>query len=155
PESEFGRISKPIALSIKAKVLTLAASPLFNGNKDYTGWEDNRGKQLIPTEYDNKKWETAAIAIKEAIDTGHSAGNRMYKFNKFAGGADSLQMNEEQVQMMTIRKSITEDIDKNSSVIWATQEYADEGKGGSTGLGFATLGNMLRELFPRLHPEDQ
>src|SRR5690606_19872878 len=33
--SELGRITLPIALSLKAKVLVTAASPLFNGNADY------------------------------------------------------------------------------------------------------------------------
>src|SRR5690606_21433994 len=47
PAAEEGRISQLIAKGIKAKVLTWAASPLFNGNPDYTGWVDNRGKQLV------------------------------------------------------------------------------------------------------------
>src|SRR3546814_9721294 len=34
----LGRITQPIALSLKAKVLVTAASPLFNGNKEYIGF---------------------------------------------------------------------------------------------------------------------
>jgi len=33
--TELGRITRPIALSVKAEVLATAASPLFNGNPDY------------------------------------------------------------------------------------------------------------------------
>lgn len=153
-QTEFGRISKTIAVAVKAKVLTLAASPIFNGNMDYAGWKDGRGKQLISSQYDPQKWKTAAEAIKEAIDTCHQAGKQLYEFNKYAGGANTFQMNDDLVREMTIRKSITEDIDKNPSVIWATQQYASDGKGGSNDLGFGALGNMLRQLFPLIHPED-
>src|SRR5690606_17203661 len=41
-EGEAGRITAPIAASIKAKVLATAASPLFNGNPDYISFVDNR-----------------------------------------------------------------------------------------------------------------
>jgi hypothetical protein len=56
PSTEQGRISKTIALGIKAKVLAWGASPLFNGNPDYAGWVENRGKQLISSTPDPKKW---------------------------------------------------------------------------------------------------
>src|SRR5690625_2133438 len=121
-DSEMGRIDKAIALSIKAKVLVWAASPLFNGNSDYSNWIDNRGEQLISSEYDSNKWEKAAEAIKEAIDACHEKGARLYEFNKLAGGPDAFKMNDSLVQLMTIRKTVTEDLDKNSEIIWATQE---------------------------------
>jgi hypothetical protein len=38
---EFGRITKFIAMSVKAEVLATAASPLFNGNPDYAGFKDH------------------------------------------------------------------------------------------------------------------
>lgn len=151
PTTEQGRISKIIALSVKAKVLATAASPLFNGNPDYKGWVDNRGVQLISDTYDPAKWERAAVAIKNAIDTCHLAGLRLYKFNKYSGGP-TYNMNDSLVQLMTIRKSITEDFDRNTGVIWATQEVFADGKGGSS---HAPLGNMLKVLFPQIYPEDQ
>src|SRR5699024_50267 len=81
------------------------------------------------------------------------AGNRFYEFNKFAGGAQTFRMNDTLVQEMTIRKSITEDIDKNPDIIWATQRAFGKGKGGTS--FFTTLGDMIRFLTPLLHPEDQ
>lgn len=153
PSTEQGRISKTIALGIKAKVLAWGASPLFNGNPDYAGWIDKRGKQLISSTPDPKKWERAAVAIKEAIDAAHAAGNRLYEFNKFAGGAQTFAMNDSLVQLMTVRKAITESIERNPGVIWATQEQFANGKGGSTSL--AVLGNMLASLFPVLYSTDQ
>lgn len=154
PASEMGRITQPIALSVKAKLLAWAASPLFNGNTDYQGWVDNRGKQLISDTYDVKKWERAASAIKNAIDTCHLAGFKLYEFNKYAGGAQTFNMNDTLVQMMTIRKAITEDIERNTGVIWATQQAFADGKGGAAGLGFSPLGNMLRSLTPYMYSED-
>lgn len=154
-QTEYGRIDKLIALAVKAKVLVLAASPLFNGNTDYAGWVDNRGEQLVSTNYDPKKWERAAEAIKAAIDACQQAGKKFYEFNKFAGGASTFAMNDTLVQLMTIRKSITEDIDQNPDVIWATQQQFADGKGNATDLGFNILSNMLKELFPMLTPTDQ
>jgi len=153
PMTEYGRISQTIALSVKAKVLAWAASPLFNGNTDYAGWIDNRGKQLISQTYDPEKWQRAAEAIKVAIDACHSSGLRLYEFNKFAGGAQTFAMNDTLVQMMTIRKAITEDPDRNTGVIWATMELF----GAKSGVipAYPTLSDMLRELFPMLYAEDQ
>lgn len=48
---ELGRITKPIALAIKAKCLAYAASPLYNGNPYYANYVDNRGVHLFPVEY--------------------------------------------------------------------------------------------------------
>lgn len=155
PDREQGRISQVIALGIKAKVLALGASPLFNGNTDYAGWVDNRGKQLVSQTYDPKKWERAATAIKEAIDAAHSAGYRLYQFNKFAGGAQTFAMNDTLVQEMTIRLAVTEELDKNPGVIWATQEQFADGKGNATALGYGALGNMLRQQFPFMYATDQ
>lgn len=153
PASEFGRISQVIASAVKAKVLATAASPLFNGNNDYAGWVDKRGKQLVATTYDPAKWERAATAIKEAIDLAHNTGHRLYTFNKLAGGAQTFAMNDSMVQLMTIRKAITEDIERNPGVLWATQEQFADGKGG--GMGFVVLGNMLKGVFPIMYAADQ
>jgi len=155
PTTEQGRISQCIALSVKAKVLAWGASPLFNGNTDYAGWVDNRGKQLIYQTYDPAKWERAAAAIKEAIDACQSAGYRLYHFNRYAGGAQTFAMNDTLVQEMTIRKAITEASDRNTGVIWATQEQFASGKGNATALGLSNISDMLRETFQNLYTTDQ
>src|SRR5690606_23118379 len=36
--TELGRITRPAALAIKARVLVTAASPLFNGNTDFSNF---------------------------------------------------------------------------------------------------------------------
>ena len=77
--SELGRITKPIAMAVKAKLLTLSASPLFNGNPDYSGVIDNRNIKLFNSEYDASKWTLAAQACKEAIQVAHEAKRELYK----------------------------------------------------------------------------
>lgn len=150
PTSEYGRITKLIALSVKAKVLIWGASPLFNGNPDYKNWIDNRAKQLIPDIFVKEKWERAAEAIKNAIDSCHLAGLQLYQFNKFEGGAKTFNMNDSLVQLMTIRKSITEKVERNTGLIWASQETF--GPKGS--VSPHVLNDLIRMFFPPLYPED-
>src|SRR5690606_190529 len=66
--NELGRPTQPIALAIKAQVLTLAASPLFNGNSDYAGIRDDRNIELFPQAFSIEKWQKAAEALEDAID---------------------------------------------------------------------------------------
>ena len=77
---EQGRITQPIALAMKAKVLVTAASPLFNGNTDYKSMVDKRGVQLFSQTYDPAKWEEAATVCQEAIEIAHLAGHALYEY---------------------------------------------------------------------------
>ena len=149
PTDEAGRITQPIALGIKAKVLALAASPLFNGNPDYAEWRDNRGKQLISSTYSAAKWERAAIAIKNAIDTCLLAGHELYKFDRTKGGQGTYAMNDERINTMTIRKAVTERW--NLGIIWSSTESFANGKGVS---GYPAYGNFQRALTPALYSQD-
>ena len=69
----MGRATKAIALSVKAQLLTMAASPLFNGNPDYANVVDNRNVHLFSIEKDDNKWKLAADACKAAIDAIEAA----------------------------------------------------------------------------------
>ncbi len=108
--SELGRITKPIALAIKAEVLVMAASPLFNGNPDYTDVVDNRGIHLFSNEYSHTKWEKAMNACKIAIEASLSGGHDLYEFTKLSNISDTTKL------LLTIRQSVT---DKwNQEIIW-------------------------------------
>ncbi len=72
--TQLGRATKPIALAVKAKLLAMAASPLFNGNSTYSGVADNRGVNLFNPDYDRQKWARAAEACKAAIGAAEEAG---------------------------------------------------------------------------------
>ncbi|WP_080903209.1 RagB/SusD family nutrient uptake outer membrane protein [Parabacteroides sp. Marseille-P3160] len=70
---ELLSISRPTrgaALSVRAKVLLYAASPLMNGNKDSYAMQlvDDKGKRLLSETYDEEKWARAAAAAKDVID---------------------------------------------------------------------------------------
>lgn len=80
--TEMGRLTRPAALAIKAKVLTLAASPLFNGNPDFKDYKNDEGVELINSVEDPQKWELARVALKEAIDVALEAGHDLYQFNE-------------------------------------------------------------------------
>lgn len=110
---EIGRITKPIALALKGKVLTYAASPLFNGNPDYVDFVDKRGINLFPTAYDPTKWEKAAAALKEAIMVAHEAGHKLYTFDQ-SGMTGSL--NPKTILNMNVRGAATERW--NDEMIW-------------------------------------
>jgi len=142
PIDEDGRITKPIALAVKAKVLVWGASPLFNGNPDYQSWKDKRGKQLVSDTYSKEKWENAAVAIREAIDVSHSAGNQLYIYNKLTT-PQTLNMNDSLLMTMHIRKAIT---DKwNMGNVWSSSADPLRSWGQN---------NLQKILFPILYPED-
>ncbi|HVW59669.1 MAG TPA: RagB/SusD family nutrient uptake outer membrane protein, partial [Puia sp.] len=54
--TEMGRVTKVAALAIKARLLVTAASPLFNGNNDFTGMNGKDGAPLFNSQYDAGKW---------------------------------------------------------------------------------------------------
>lgn len=108
--TELGRITKPIALALKAQILVTAASPLFNGNPDLSGLVDNRGIQLASTEYDPTKWTRAATACKNAIDTCLIAGHELYEFTKQTNVSDSTK------RLMSLRHVVTDQW--NKEIIW-------------------------------------
>jgi hypothetical protein len=64
---EFGRITKFIAMSVKAEVLTTAASPLFNGNPDYASFKDKDGKSLFSTGYDATNGKRLLMPAKRLL----------------------------------------------------------------------------------------
>ena len=53
---------------LKAKLLVMAASPLFNGNPDYADFTNKDGEHLFSQEYSVQKWIDAQEACEEAIE---------------------------------------------------------------------------------------
>ena len=110
-EDELGRVTKPVAAAMKARVLMTAASPLFNGNTDYTGFQNNDGQQLVNTSFDPQKWIRAKEACAEAIDIANEAGNALY-----ATLAPQPDWSERTRIKMDIRGSVVEPW--NQELIW-------------------------------------
>jgi len=115
--SEMGRITKPISLAIKAKLLLLAASPLFNGNPDYAGFKDNQGVLLFNGTFQPAKWDRAALAAKAALDASETAGHVLYKFQPIG-----FKLSDTTALQMNIRNSITERW--NNEKVWGLSNSA-------------------------------
>lgn len=88
---KFGRATSIMALSVRARMLLFAASPLVNGNKDYTGFVNNKGEELFNTSYDAQKWVKAKEATKLLVDAAHDAGHKLYYEYLENGAIDPFQ----------------------------------------------------------------
>jgi len=136
PASDYGRITKPIALSLKAKALVTAASPLFNGNNDQSTLKNNDGTPLFDTSFKSEKWDSAMVACKEAIDICHEAGIMLYTYEDAAN-----RFNDTTVLNVTLRNAFN--VRSNSEIIWAnTQMISIPGNGG-----------MIHASMPKLNPD--
>lgn len=69
------------AAALKAQVLLFAASPMFNGNKNYAGFVNKAGEQLFNPEYDSEKWKRAAEAADTAIQICLQNGKKLIDGN--------------------------------------------------------------------------
>ncbi|GAA4311814.1 RagB/SusD family nutrient uptake outer membrane protein [Compostibacter hankyongensis] len=116
--SEQGRITRPAALAIKARLLVMAASPLFNGNPDYADFVDKRGLHLFSQEADPGKWQRAADACKEAIDACQAAGKKLYYYTPAAFVPANIS--EATKTEMNIRNAVCEKW--NPEIIWASTD---------------------------------
>ena len=114
---EMGRATQAIALSVKAQALTLAASPLFNGNPDYASFTDKRGIPLFSQEYSAEKWKRAADALKQAIDAASGADGqdaRLFDFVRETIYGNNLD--EKTILAMQVRGAVTQRW--NSEIVW-------------------------------------
>lgn len=81
--NEFGRATKVIAKAMKARLLLLVASPLYNGEFPYPDWKnpnfvtDGYGNELVSHTYSRKKWEKAYEAVDDAISVAEQAGHSL------------------------------------------------------------------------------
>tara|TARA_R110002050_G_scaffold111752_2_gene225554 strand:+ start:15370 stop:17289 length:1920 start_codon:yes stop_codon:yes gene_type:complete len=118
--NEMGRVTKPIALALKAKTLALAASPLFNGNPDVAHLQDSRGISLFPSGEDPTKWTRAQVALKEAIDAAHEYSNaRLFDYRENSL-LDSESLSDSVLLVLNIRQAVCEKW--NSEIIWGSTE---------------------------------
>ena len=101
--TQLGRITQPIAYAVKAKLLVMAASPLFNGNPDYATFKDKDGVLLFNPVYDPNKWVKARDAAKEAIDKAEEQGFKLYQYT-----VDPLNLSAETKTQLSIRNAVTQ-----------------------------------------------
>lgn len=113
---EFGRITKFIAMSVKAEILATQASPLFNGNPDYANIKDHDGKALFSASYDATKWRKAADACKAAITECEAQGLKLYTT---APTVNVGTISDKLSRILTLQNDITEKWEQNPELIWA------------------------------------
>ena len=117
--SELGRVTQIANLTLKARLLVTAASPLFNGNKDYTNYVDKDGEHLFNSTEDPTKWDDAIAACKAAIDASQEPelGMELYTYKS------NLILSPETKCQLSIRNSVTEKW--NSELIWGLSSRSD------------------------------
>lgn len=136
PASDYGRVTKPIALSLKAKVLVTAASPLFNGNNDQATLRNHDGTPLFDTQFKSEKWDLAVTACKDAIDICHDAGMMLYKYDDAAN-----RFTDTTVLNVTLRNAFN--LRSNSEIIWPNTQM----------ISTAARGGMIYVSIPKLNPD--
>ena len=136
PAGELGRITKPIALSLKAKVLVMAASPLFNCNEQQATLRNHDGTQLFSQDENQRleKWRLAMEACKEAIDACAEAGIILYEFENLGD-----RHTPEMALDVTLRNAFN--LAWNSEIIWANTQMISTA---------SLIGGMIAMSMPRL-----
>ncbi|MEA4917845.1 RagB/SusD family nutrient uptake outer membrane protein [Proteiniphilum sp.] len=138
---ELGRITKPIAASIKAKIMVYAASPLFNNNSDQSTLVDKRGVKLFKTdktaEEVKARWDAAVVACRDAINLCQEANMELYKHQS------RVRVNDTIHQELDLRNVITEKW--NSEIIWTNTHTS---LGANRNLQLASSPNLQWDQYP-------
>ena len=85
-DGEYGRVDKGAAMTLKAIVLYMNASPMYNGGK-LPGNDTRVGKSTYST-YDAAKWKLAADAAKAVMDLQNNGAPR---FKLYTGKSNDFQ----------------------------------------------------------------
>ncbi|MCH7400985.1 RagB/SusD family nutrient uptake outer membrane protein [Belliella kenyensis] len=110
--TEMGRLTRPAAMALRAKLLVMAASPLFNGNSDYATLTNKDGEQLFNTSFEMSKWERALAATTVAVADAEAAGHFLYQF-----GQTNFNLTDTTITELSIRQAVTERY--NPEHVWA------------------------------------
>lgn len=78
--TDYGRFTRYAALALRSRLHLYAASPLFNGNREFYSNFVSKidGRALMPLDYSKKKWEDAEEVTRTAIEELEAAGFRLY-----------------------------------------------------------------------------
>jgi len=138
---ELGRITRPIAASMKAKIAVYAASPLFNNNKDQETLVDKKGVHLFNTNKtpaeEKARWEAAVIACNEAILICHEANNELFIHQ------GRVQISDTLVRELSLRNAFTQKW--NDEIIWTNTHTS---LGANANLQRASTPNLQWNQYP-------
>lgn len=112
---EFGRINKIAAMTLKARTLLWAASPLFNpeDNNSYFPAFSNQDLIKYPT-YSKERWKTAAEATDAALNLALSNGYKLIQV-----GTDGITTPKEAYKASVYY--FPNDPIRNTEIIWGTR----------------------------------
>ncbi len=120
--TELGRVTRPAAMMLKAKLWVTAASPLFNGNSDYFNFKDKEGINLFNTAYQEAKWDSAIVACRKAIEMCEDpqVNIKLYEFQNL-----NVALSPETTRELSLRNSVGEKW--NNELIWGLSGRAAGG----------------------------
>lgn len=110
---EDGRITSAIALAVKAEVLATQASPLYNGNPDYSSMKGISGESLFSASADPAKWQAALTACQAALAAASSAGAALYTLRI---NEPIVHASDSTLELLTIQGAVTDSW--NTEQIW-------------------------------------
>ncbi|MDR0699975.1 MAG: RagB/SusD family nutrient uptake outer membrane protein [Tannerella sp.] len=139
-QAELGRITRPIAASLKAKVAVFYASPLFTEGNDNKTLKNRDGKRLFPDVTEDQKiarWNVAAEACREAIDICREANIELFQYSTRITIPDTIKLQQ------TLRSTVTEIW--NSEIIWTNTQTPNIWL---TNYEYAAMPNLARRQYP-------
>ena len=119
PPSYLGQVDQQIAKAVRAEIMLLRASPLFNGNSAFfSNFRGYYGELLFPQEHCQQKWVDALEAIEVAIAFAHENGRELFHFDGIIPFWDRDDMDESYIlrYVYNNRFSIVEPW--NNELIW-------------------------------------
>lgn len=129
-KADLGRPTKLVAQALKSRMYLYAASPQFNGNKDYANFQNKDGEVLISQTYDKEKWKKAMEETKKAIDMAHAAGYHLYEYNRPDAPSDPFEK-----AVLSARYTMVEEVD-NPEMIWQYTGTKESLEGNALGASF-------------------
>ncbi len=136
----YGRATKVTCKVMKARLLLLAASDLYNGKFPYPEWKNTKfetpgyGKELISHTYDRDKWQKAYDATLEAIDLAEANGHALMTDYEAEANVPLTTMNwipvdfeddieeEEFLEKVMLNRYIhTTSQSENSEILWSSR----------------------------------
>jgi hypothetical protein len=115
-QTELGRFTQSAAYFLRAKVLVYRASPLFNGNTDYSDFRDHNGEPFFNQTYNPEHWTEAAEACRQAV--AYCEENGRHRLYDAADFIPSKPLSPEYLRIQTLRGSVSEIFTKET--VWAS-----------------------------------
>jgi hypothetical protein len=114
-QTEAGRFTQAAAYFLKAKVLVYRASPLFNGNTDYSDFLDHNDEPFFNQTYNPDHWMQAAEACRQAI--AYCEENERHRLYDIADFIPTKPLSPEYMRIQVLRGSVSEIYTKET--VWS------------------------------------